>query len=168
LIDPIQRDIEASAAFVLDDRDVERLGFGAHRDRLQTPIDTDAMLEMDDIATWRQWPGRRRRDRGAVAPWTPQPPRASKDLVVGKHPQRRHDEAAVERADGQCGLSGAEQLLEPLELSFVVAQDDRWWRIRDDLAQALEIAIDVLGRRQREAPLRFTLREREPREPTYG
>ena len=78
--------------------------------------------------------------------------------MVGEDSLRRHDESAIERADGERGPIGAQQLLEPLQLPLVVAENDGGWWIRDDLPQPLQIAVDVLGRRQWKAPLELGVR----------
>src|SRR5207247_10541296 len=51
-----------------------------------------------------------------------------------------------------------------LELSFVVAQNDRRRRLGDDLAQSLQVPVDVLGRREWKPLLRFGVRHRDTRE----
>jgi hypothetical protein len=90
--------------------------------------------------------------------------------VVREHPQRREHEAAVERPDGQRRAALAQQLLEPLQLALVVAQDDRCGRggTRNDPPQSLQVAFHGLRRAQREALVRFCYAERraaEPRDP---
>ena len=127
LVEAVERDVEPVAAFVLDDRHLERRLAG--RDRLDAAVDADAVLEMHHVVALDQ------RSRGggggglAVAARTAQAARAAEDLVVGEDPERRHDEAAVERADRERGPHAAsallQQLLEPLELALVVAQDER-------------------------------------------
>ena len=96
---------------------------------LDAAIDPDPVIEVDDVVALGQRAGRGRRGRLPVPARPPEPPGAAEDLVVGEHPQRGHDEAAVERADRQRGphrAAGAllQQLLETLELAFVVAQDE--------------------------------------------
>ena len=62
---------------------------------------------MDDVVAVGQRARGRRRRRLAVAPRPPEPARAAENLVVGEHPERRHHEAAVERADGERGARTA-------------------------------------------------------------
>jgi len=57
------------------------------------------MLQVHDISARRQRSGCGCRDRAAVAARAAQPARAPEDLVIGEHPQHRHDESAIERAD---------------------------------------------------------------------
>src|SRR5207253_917314 len=47
LVEPIQRDVEAGAAFVLDHGDLETATLRADGDRLDPTVDPDAVLEMD-------------------------------------------------------------------------------------------------------------------------
>ena len=111
------------------------------------------MLEVDDVAPRGQWPRGRCADCAPIAARAPQPAGTTENFVIGEDAQRRHDESAVERANGECRAVDIEQLLQPLKLPFVIAQDDgRWWS-RDDLSQTLQVAIHMLGRSERESPL---------------
>ena len=70
-------------------------------------------------------------------------------------PRRRDDEPAVENPDRQRGRRGrigafVEQLVEPLTLPRVVAEDHRRHAIAHDPPQALHVAIDLVGRARRE------------------
>src|ERR1041385_9542371 len=104
-----------------------------------------SVFEMDDISTRRERPRRRGADGAAIAPRSPEPPRAPENLVIRQDAQHRQNESAVEGADRQGRPIGAEQLFEPLELAFVVAQNDGGGRLRDDGAQTLDVAVDMLG-----------------------
>ena len=84
--------------------------------------------------------------------------------MIGEHAQRRQHEPAVQRADGELDALGVEQLLQPLELTFVVAQNDRGWLARDYLSQSLEITVHGLRGDDREARRRLGLAHRHPRE----
>jgi len=125
LIQPVERDVEPVAAFVFDDRHLERPALRADRDRLDPAIQPDPVFEVHHVVSRLQRTGRRRRGRLTVTPRPPQAACAPKDLVVGQHAERRQDEPAVERADRQRRGLRAEQLLQPLELALVVAQDHR-------------------------------------------
>jgi hypothetical protein len=88
--------------------------------------------------------------------------------VVRQHPERRHDEPAVERADGQGRVSAAarallQQLFEPLELALVVAQDERGRVAGQQRTQAVQVAIDPLGREEAELEVHLLVPEQEPR-----
>src|SRR4029077_18629591 len=46
LVEAVQRNVEAVAPLVLDDRDFERAAVGAHGDRLDTAINADPVLQV--------------------------------------------------------------------------------------------------------------------------
>ena len=163
LVQAVERHVEAVAAFVFDDRHLERPPFGAHRDRLDPAVPADTVLEMDHVVARLQRPGGRC-GRLAVAPRPPQAPRPPEDLMIGEHAQRRQHEPAVQRSDGQRGRLGPQQLLQPLELSFVVAQNHGRRPGSQQPAQPLDVAVHRLGRAQREADRRVRRAEGEPRE----
>ena len=168
LVEAVQRHVETITALVLDDGDVERAL--PHDNRLQAAVDADAVLQVHHVvARLQRARGRGARplpprSRGAVAAGAAQPPRPPEDLVVGEHPQAGQDEAGVERPDDEGGAVGAEQFLETLELSLVVAQDHRRRLARRELAQPLYIAIHRLGGQQRKALRGIGGARREPRE----
>ena len=119
------------------------------------------MLEVDDVIARGQRAGDVERGAGVVAPGAAQPALAPEDLVVGEDPQagiaavRRDDESAVKHTDRERGrrrrvLALAEQLIEPLALPRVVAEDHRRRRAADQLPEALDVAIDLIGRVERE------------------
>ena len=162
LVQPVQRDVQAVPALVLDDRDLE--GALADRNRLHAPVDPDAVLEVDDVVPRLERPRRGGGRCGPVASRPPQATRPAKDLVIRHHPQRRQHEPAVERAHDERGRLGAQQLLEALQLAFVVAQDHGRWIGRHDAAQPLQIAVDRLGRRDREPGRGVRGVQRDPRE----
>src|SRR2546423_8957885 len=104
------------------------------------------MLEVDDVSARCQWSRRGGGNRAAITTRPPQPARAKKDLVIGEHAERRHNEAAVERADGERRPIRAEQLFQSLQLSLVIAEDHRRRRLGNDLPQSLQVPVDVLRR----------------------
>src|ERR1043165_1955322 len=59
---------------------------------------------------------------------------------------------------------GARQLWEPRELAFVCAQNDGGGRLRDDGAQTLDVAVDMLGWRDRKALLGLGVGQADARE----
>ena len=69
--------------------------------------------------------------------------------MIGQDPERRHDEAAIERADREGCRSGVmtfiEQLLHPFQLSLVVTEDQRGRRSGDQCQNPVEVAIDTIG-----------------------
>ena len=86
--------------------------------------------------------------------------------MVGEHAQpalpvrRWKDVAATERTDDERrGRRFArilvEQLVEPLGLPFVVAEDDRRDLVAHDATQPLDVAVDRLGRPEREDEVRL-------------
>src|SRR2546430_13740243 len=79
----------------------------------------------------------RRPPRSPLFPYTPL--FRSEHLVIGEHAQRREHEPPVQGADHELRALRGEQLLEPLALTFVVAQDDRGRLARHHLPQPLEI-----------------------------
>ena len=84
LVQPVYGDVQPVARLVLDDRDLQ--GAVADGDRLHAPVDSDAVLEVDDVVPGLE---RARRGRGrcrAVASWPPQATRPAKDLVIRQHP----------------------------------------------------------------------------------
>src|SRR5258708_13119300 len=158
LVDAIQRDVEPVASFVFDDRDFD--GAFANEGRLQPAIDADALLEVPDIVAHFE---RERIDGipGRVATGAPDPPLAPKDLVVGEDPEagslamRRDGEASLEHADRESrgrrkpALIVAQQLVEPVTLALVVAENDRRRAVTGQASQLLDVSIDGLGRRER-------------------
>ncbi len=84
--------------------------------------------------------------------------------MIGKDAQRRQDESAVERADGECRPVGADQLFETFELPLVIAQNHGRRRLGHDLPQKLQVAVDMLGWDDREALFRLRIRNREARQ----
>ena len=89
--------------------------------------------------------------------------------MVRQHSKRGHREAAVERADRERGQHGAaaaflQQLLEPLELAFVVAEDERGWRARQQAAQPVQVAVDPLGREEAELEIDLLVPQEQPGE----
>ncbi|OLE61149.1 MAG: hypothetical protein AUG10_02365 [Gemmatimonadetes bacterium 13_1_20CM_2_70_10] len=142
LVEAVQRHIEAIASLVFDGGHVECAL--PHRDRLQAAVNTDAVLQVHHVVARTQRAGSRRWRRGAVAARTAQPPRAPEDLVIGEHAEAGHDEPAVQRPHHQGGAIGAEQLLEALELAFVVAEDHRRRLASHQLPQAAQIAVHGL------------------------
>src|SRR5262249_41103559 len=101
LIDPVERDVEPVPTLVLDDGDLEHRAIRADGDGLEAAVDADPVLQMADIAARCQRPGGGGRARAAIARGPPQAPGPPEDLVVGENTERRHDEAAVERPDGE-------------------------------------------------------------------
>ena len=107
----------------------------ANEDRLDAAEDADAMFEMnDEVARF----DRQRIDgnTGHVLARASNAALATEDLVVredaqtGLHVARRQDEPAIQHANGQMRgrwrvLAVVQQLVEPLALSLVIAQDDR-------------------------------------------
>jgi hypothetical protein len=85
--------------------------------------------------------------------------------VIGEYPEGRHDEAAVECADGQrraCRRARAffQQLLHPLELTLVVAEDEGGSSRPDQRTKPFEIAIHSLRREEAELEVhRFALKD---------
>ena len=151
LIQPVQRDVEPVAPFVFDHRHFERPALRAHRDRLDPAVQPDPVLEVHHIVALLQRAGRGGGGRFAVAPGPPQTACAAEDLVVGQHPERRQHETAVERSHGQRRDLGAEQLLQPLELARVVAQDHRRRTGDDEPPQPFDVAVHGLRRGERKA-----------------
>src|SRR5690606_9141661 len=103
-------------------------------------------------------------DGAAEAPAAAEMPRAAEDLVVGQDTDRRiralEDEPGGERLERERGARWraavpAEQLLEPLELAHVVAQDQRVLAARgasaEEGGQAVHVPVDGLGRADVEA-----------------
>jgi hypothetical protein len=88
--------------------------------------------------------------------------------VVGKDPERRHDESALERADGQhSGRRAAavfQQLFQPLHLTFIVAEDERGRRAVEQRAQSVEIAVYPLRREETDLKINRLLAQEQPRE----
>ncbi len=76
--------------------------------------------------------------------------------MVGQDTQRGEHESAVQRPDRKGRAALAEELFEPLQLSFVVTQDDRRHRAQGELPQPLQIALDRLRRREREPLVGFS------------
>src|SRR5467141_2009191 len=102
--------------------------------------------------------------RAAITTRAPQPSGAAENLVIGEHAQRRHDEAAIEGAHRQRRPIGAEQLVQSLELPFVVAEDhSRRW-LGDDLPESLQVTVDVLRRGEWKALLGLSVRHRDARQ----
>ena len=161
LIDPVQRHVEPVTTLVLHHRDFEGRAVGAYRDGLQPAVNADPVLEMYYVPARREWARRRGRDRTAIPARSPQPPSTAEDLVIGEHAQRRHDESAVQRPHGKRRPVGAEQLLQSFELSLVVAENHGGQWFGDDLPQTLQVAIDMLRRREWKALLRFCVRHRD-------
>src|SRR5207237_10360450 len=127
-------DVEPGAAFVLDHGHLETATIRPDRDRLDPAVDPDAVLEMDHEIAAPQGPGRRGGGRLAVAPRAPPPPSPAENLVIGEPSQAGYDESTVERAHHARGPLRVQQLVEPLELSLVVAQDHGGRLARHDLA----------------------------------
>ena len=122
---------------------------------------------MHDVVALGQRPGGGRRRRLPVPPRPPEPAGPAEDLVVGEHPESGHDEPAVERPDGQGGPRRAaravlEQLLQPLQLSFVVAEDERGGRAAQQRAQPVQVAVDPLRREEPELQVRPLVAEQQP------
>ena len=170
LVEPVERHVEPVAAFVLDDGHLQR-GF-ARGDRLDSAVDADSVLEVHDVVAQRQSTGGSRR-RGLAVPARPaQAARPAEDLVVGEHPERGHDEAALESPDGERGtvapsgtLSGIqrrfEQLLQALELPLVVAKNQGRQAGPQQRAQAVEIPVDALGREEPELQVHLLVPQHE-------
>src|SRR6266566_8709274 len=122
------------------------------------------MLEVNDVAPRGKRPSGRGADCAPIAARAPQPAGTTEDFMIGEDAQRRHDKSAVERANGERRAADIEQLFQPLELPFVIAENDgRWWS-RDDLSQTLQVAIHMLGRSERESLLGLGVRNRNARE----
>src|SRR5205823_9836085 len=150
---------------VLYDGHLERPALRSHRDRLDPAVDPDAVLEMHHVIAGLERP-RRGRGRGfAIAARPPQPAGPTEDLVVGEHAQPGQHESAVQRPDRERRPVAGQELLQSLELAFVVAQDHGRRLGRDDLAQPLDVAVHRLGGRNREPYAGFGGIERDPREP---
>ena len=75
--------------------------------------------------------------------------------MIGEHPKRRHHEPTVQSPNRQralpCGSAALlEQLLQSLELAFVVAQDQSGGMRAEQRAEPVEVAVDPLGRKEPE------------------
>jgi hypothetical protein len=167
LVEPVEGDVEAVAALILHHRHFH--GRRADRDGLDAAIDADAVVEVDDVVALHQRAGGRRRCGLPVPARPAQPPRATKDLVVGEDPQSGHQESAVERAHHERRVRRQappllEQFIEPLDLSLVVAEDDGGWRAGEQVAQAIHLAVNPLRRQEPELELRVPGHEAEARQ----
>ncbi len=129
LIQPVQRHVQAGPALVLYDGHLEGPALRPDGDRLDPAVDPDAVLEMDHVIAGPERPRRGAGRRFAVPARPPQPAGPAEDLVIREHAQPGQHES---------------------ELAFVVAQDHGRRLGRDDLAQPLDVAVDRLGRRDRE------------------
>ncbi len=167
LVDAVERDVQAITAFVLDHR--RFYGALAHEDAFDPAVDPHTVLQVHDEVTRRQSRNAVERSSAGVAPAAPDPPLATEDLVVGEHAQtrealaRRYHEPAVDHADGQRGIRGADplvrqELVEPLRLAGVVAQDDRRHLTAHDVPQTPYVPVHRFGRKHGEADRRFRLR----------
>ena len=153
LVQAIERYVEAVSSLVLDHGDFH--GGCADRDRLDPPIDPDAVIEMDDVVALDQRAGRGRGCGLPVAAGAPEPPGAPEYFVVGKDSKPGHQESAIERAHHQRRMSRRpaaflEQLVEPLDLALVVAENDRVGRAGEQVAQAIHLSIDLFRRQEAE------------------
>ena len=70
--------------------------------------------------------------------------------------------ASVARTAPRAAL--LQQLLEPLELAFVVAQDERGRRAGEERAEAVEVAVDLLRREEAELEVHALVPQQQPRE----
>src|SRR5580765_541837 len=126
LIDAIERHVEAIAALVLDDRDFDCALADEHL--LDPAIDTDTVLEMNDVVAWLERSEAFERAARRITTCPAKAPLAAKDFVVGENPislepaVRWNDEAAIENTDRQASRRHAiivQQLVEPLGLTGI-------------------------------------------------
>src|SRR5213083_2034331 len=165
LIQPAQRHVQPGPALVLYDGYLESPTLRADRDRLDPAVDSNAVLEMDHVIAGLERPRRGADRRFAVPARSPQPAGPAEDLVVGEHPQPGEHESAVQRPHRERRPVAGQELLQSLELAFVVAQDHGRRLGRDNLAQPLDVAVHRRGGRNREPYPGFGGIERDPREP---
>ncbi len=89
--------------------------------------------------------------------------------MVGEHSEGAHHEPAVQRPDGQRHVQSGpailvQQLLEPLQLSFVVAENERGEIAGEQAPQPLEVAIHSLRRQEPGLQVCRLVPQREPGE----
>ena len=166
LIEPVEGDIEPVAPLVLDHRGLDHRLAG--HDRLDPPIDADPVVQVDHVVPLGERAGHQGGRGLPVAPGAPEPPGPAEDLVIGQHPEGRHHEPAVERADcqhragsGQAAL--LEQLVQPLELARVVAQDEGR-RALEDGPEPAQVPVHRLGGEEAGLEIGPLLAEEEPGE----
>src|SRR5687767_10069574 len=85
LADAIERHVEPVTALVFDDRDLH--GARADEDRLEPPIDADAVLEVHDEVPGFESGDRLEGRAGGITPRATQPPLAAEYLVIGENPE---------------------------------------------------------------------------------
>jgi hypothetical protein len=172
LVDTVQRDVEPVAPLVLDHGHVQGRPL-ADRDPLDAAVDADAVLEVHHEVARRERAGGAL--HGLAEPARPpDAARAAEDLVIGQHRQAGEREPALERPQGErevgrepraAALVPAEDLLQPLELSFVVAQDERGCRARHALEHPHVPVDDRRGRHAQTRSVRRVRRQLQPGEP---
>ena len=93
------------------------------------------MLQVDHVVPWREPRCHGGTQRLAIPPRATQSTLPLKDLVVRQHHETGHEKSTAQRSQRQreCGgqlpracVVTPQDLLEPLELSFVVAEDQGW------------------------------------------
>src|SRR3954471_6541331 len=100
LVAAIERHVEAIAALVLHDGDLDRAL--PDEDRLDAAIDPDAVLEMHDVVAVLERHRVERRGTADVTASATNPTLTTKDLVIREHPKSRalarcgNQESAVE------------------------------------------------------------------------
>ena len=151
LIQPVERHVQPVTTDILQHRHLE--GAATQRDGIDTAVDTNTVIQVHHVVALLERPGSGGRRRLTVTSGPPQPTGPAEDLVVGEHPEGGHDEAAVQRTEGQGGAylaaaTVAQQFVEPFELSFVVTQDQRGRGAAQQPAKPREIAVDAFRREE--------------------
>src|SRR3954463_6614443 len=105
LIDAVERDVEAIAPLILDDGNFDRAL--AEENLLHAAIDSDAVLEMDDIISGLESGQACQGAAGRIPPRPAEAPLAAENLVIGEYAEtrelvaRRNDEPAIQDPDRQ-------------------------------------------------------------------
>jgi hypothetical protein len=89
--------------------------------------------------------------------------------VVREHPKGRHHEPAVQRADRErrprrAAAALVEQLIQALQLPFVVAEDQGGRRAVEEPAEPVQVAVHLLRRKESELDIGGLVAERQPGE----